>query len=69
MKKQLLRLKQIQKWLTKRTAPGRSNLRLEWIREYQNELWEDCDNKIYNLLKNKFEMDIKNGVIEQTCWI
>ena len=37
----------------------RNNLRFE------NESWEDCENKIYDLLENKLEMDIENVVIER----
>ena len=43
----------------------RNNLRFERIKEHQNELWEDCENKIYDLLENKLDMDIENVVIER----
>ena len=45
--------------------PRRNNLRFEEIKEHENESWEDCENKIYDLLENKLEMDIENAVIEQ----
>ena len=28
-------------------------------KEHENESWEDCENKIYNLLEIKLEMDLK----------
>ena len=43
----------------------RNNLRFEGIKEHENESWEDCENKIYDLLENKLEMDIENVVIER----
>ena len=43
----------------------RNNLRFEEIKEHENESWEDCENKIYDLLENKLEMDIENVVIER----
>ena len=43
----------------------RNNLRFEGIKEHENESWEDCENKIYDLLENKLEMDIENIVIER----
>ena len=42
-----------------------NNLRFEGIKEHENESWEDRKNKIYDLLENKFEMDIENVVIER----
>ena len=42
-----------------------NNLRFERIKEHENESWEDCKNKIYDLLENKLEMDIENVVIER----
>ena len=42
-----------------------NNLRFEGIKEHENESWEDCENKIYDLLENKLEMDIENVVIER----
>ena len=36
----------------------RNNLRFEGIKEHENESWEDCENKIYDLLENKLEMNI-----------
>ena len=43
----------------------RNKPRFEGIKEHENESWEDCENKIYHLLENKYEVDIKNVVIEQ----
>ena len=43
----------------------RNNLRFEGINEHENETWEDCENKIYDLLENKLEMDIENVVIKR----
>ena len=43
----------------------RNNVRFERIKEHENESWEDCENKIYDLLENKLEMDIENVVIER----
>ena len=42
----------------------RNNLRFEGIKKHENESWEDCKNKIYDLLENKLEMEIENVVIE-----
>ena len=42
-----------------------NNLRFEGIKEHENESWEDCENKIYDLLENKLEMDIENVVIKR----
>ena len=42
-----------------------NNLRFEGIKKHENESWEDCKNKIYDLLENKLEMDIENVVIER----
>ena len=42
-----------------------NNLRFEGIKKHENESWEDCENKIYDLLENKLEMDIENVVIKQ----
>ena len=42
-----------------------NDLRFEGIKEHENESWEDRKNKIYDLLENKFEMDIENVVIER----
>ena len=44
----------------------RNKLRFEAIKEHENESWEDCKNKIYDLLENKLEMDIENVVIERS---
>ena len=41
-----------------------NNLRFERIKEHESESWEDCKNKICDLLGNKLEMDIENVVIE-----
>ena len=43
----------------------RNILRFEGIKEHENESWEDCENKIYDLLENKLEMDIEKVVIER----
>ena len=45
-----------------------NNLRFEETTEHKNEPWEDCENKIYDLLENKLEMDIENVVIERAHW-
>ena len=45
-----------------------NNLRFEGIKEHENESWEDCENKIYDLLENKLEMDIENFLIERAHW-
>ena len=42
----------------------RNNSRFERIKEHGNESWEDCENKMLDLLENKLEMDIKNFAIE-----
>ena len=42
-----------------------NNLRFEGIKEHGNESWEDCENKIYDLLEKKLEMHIENVVIER----
>ena len=43
----------------------RNNLRFEGIKEHENKSWEDCENKINDLLENKLKMDIENVVIER----
>ena len=43
----------------------RNNLRFDGIKEHENESWEDCKNKIYDLLENKIEVDIENVVIKR----
>ena len=45
--------------------PRRKNLTFEEIKEHERESWEDCENKIYDLLEKKLEMDIENIVIER----
>ena len=45
--------------------PRRKNLTFEEIKEHERESWEDCENKIYDLLEKKLEMDIENVVIER----
>ena len=45
-----------------------NNLRFEGTTEHKNEPWEDCENKIYDLLENKLKMDIENVVIERAHW-
>ena len=35
-----------------------NNLRFEEIKEHENESWEDCEKKIYDLLENKLEIAI-----------
>ena len=42
-----------------------NSLRFEGIKEHENESWEDSENKIYDLLEKKFEMDIEYVVIER----
>ena len=46
-------------------SPRRNNVRFEGTKEHENQSWEDCENKIYDLLENKLEMDIGNVVIER----
>ena len=36
----------------------RYNLRFKGIMEHENESWEDCENKIYDLVGNKLKIDI-----------
>ena len=36
----------------------RYNLRFKGIMEHENESWEDCGNKIYDLVGNKLKIDI-----------
>ena len=38
----------------------RNNLKFAEIKRHENESWEDCENKIYDLLESKLEMDIEN---------
>ena len=42
-----------------------NSLRFEGIKEHENESWEDSENKIYDLLEKKIEMDIEHVVIER----
>ena len=42
-----------------------NNLRFEGIKYHENESWEDCENKIYDLLEKKLEMNTERVVIEQ----
>ena len=43
----------------------RNNLRILGIKEYPWESWEECENKIYDLLEEKLEMDTSNITIER----
>ena len=43
----------------------RNNLIFEGTKEHENESWEHCKNKIYNLLEYKLEVNIENVVIER----
>ena len=43
----------------------RNNIRFEGTKEHENESREDCENKIYDFLENKLEMDIEKVVIER----
>ena len=43
----------------------RNNLRFGGIKEHENGSWEYCENRIYDLLGKKLEMDIENVVIER----
>ena len=43
----------------------RNNLRILGIKEDPRESWEECENKIYDLLKEKLEMDTGNITIER----
>ena len=45
--------------------PRRNNLTFEEIKEHERESWEDCENKIYDLLEKKLEMDIEIVVIKR----
>ena len=47
-------------------CPRQNKLRFEGIKEHQNESWEDCENKIYDLLENKLEMDNENAFIDSS---
>ena len=47
-------------------CPRQNNLRFEGIKEHQNESWEDCKNKIYDLLENKLERDNENAFIDSS---
>ena len=43
----------------------RNNLRILGIKEDPRESWEECENKIYDLLEEKLEMDTSNITIEK----
>ena len=43
----------------------RNNLRILGIKNDPRETWEECENKICNLLKGKLEMDTSNTCIER----
>ena len=43
----------------------RNNLRILGIKEDPRESWEECENKIYNLLGEKLEMNTSNITIER----
>ena len=43
----------------------RNNLRILGIKEDPRELWEECENKIYDLLEEKLETDTSNITIER----
>ena len=43
----------------------RNNLRFEGIKEHEKESWDDRENKIYDLLKSRLELNIENVVIER----
>ena len=43
----------------------RNNLGILIIKEDPRESWEECENKIYDLLEEKLEMDASNITIER----
>ena len=43
----------------------RNNLRVLGIKEDPRESWEECENKIYDLLEEKLEMETSNITIER----
>ena len=43
----------------------RNNLRILGIKEDRSERWEECENKVCNLLEGKLEMDTSNTSIER----
>ena len=43
----------------------RNKLRILDIKKDPRESWEECENKIYDLLEGKLEMDISNITIER----
>ena len=43
----------------------RNNVRFEGIKEHEKGSWDDRENKIYDLLKSRLELNIENVVIER----
>ena len=43
----------------------RNNLRILGIKEDPRESWEECENKLYDLLEDKLEVDTSNITIER----
>ena len=43
----------------------KNNLGILSIKEDHQELWEECENKIYDLLEEKLDMDTSNITIER----
>ena len=43
----------------------RKNLRILGIKEDLRDSWEECENKIYDLIEEKLEMDTSNITIER----
>ena len=37
------------------------NLRFQGIKKHENESWENCENKIYDLQENQLEMEMRSS--------
>ena len=47
----------------------RSNLRILGIKEDPRESWEECENKFYDLLEEKLEMDTSDIIMERAHYV
>ena len=43
----------------------RNNLRIDGVKEHKREAWEDCSNKVYDLIGTKLQLDTGDMVIER----
>ena len=56
----------LQKLMDLKYRSQRNNLRILGIKEDPVDLWEECENKIYDMLREKLKMSTSNKSIEMT---